>query len=109
MSYLAFEPAGGIVHCAVCRRGGVRRGSGVSHVTAPADADAASTAATAAVSATDPNNIVIAPVHPCEEDASSLSLERAILQDDSHGPLPRALPPIRDPRNILFPRTPTFS
>lgn len=78
MRYLAIEPAGGIVHRAVDRRGGVRRGSGISHVTATADADAdaastaaaaaaaaaSSTATTSAVSAADPNDIVIAPVHP---------------------------------------------
>ncbi|KYM96044.1 hypothetical protein ALC62_13294 [Cyphomyrmex costatus] len=69
MRYLAVEPAGGVVHRAVGRRGGVWRGSRISHVTAHVEADAAATAtATSATSATsttsNSDNIVIAPVHP---------------------------------------------
>lgn len=60
MRYLTVEPAGGIEDGAVGRRDGVWRGSGVSHVTAAAGAAAASVAASAA----DPDDIVIAPVHP---------------------------------------------
>lgn len=60
MRYLSVEPAGGVVHGAVGRRDGVWRGSRVSHVTAAAAAAAASAAASAA----DPDDIVIAPVHP---------------------------------------------
>lgn len=68
------------MHRAVGRRGGVRRGSGISHVTANTDANAhaaatattaAATTATAAASATtsatsaaDSDDVVIAPVHP---------------------------------------------
>lgn len=109
MRYLAVEPSGGVVHRAVGRRGGVWRGSRISHVTAHAEADAASAAAatstastaTAATSATSTtsDNIVIAPVHP--PNAKKTFPVCAIHQDDSHGPLPRALPPIiRDPWSI---------
>lgn len=60
------------MHRAVGRRGGVRRGSGISHVTAHAEAEvdadaataAASSAAASATSAADSDNVVIAPVHP---------------------------------------------
>ncbi|KYN28964.1 hypothetical protein ALC57_01611 [Trachymyrmex cornetzi] len=100
MRYLAVEPAGGVVHGAVGRRGGVRRGSRISHVTAHADAAAAAAAATAtaATSATsttsNSDNIVIAPVHP----PNTKKTFPVLL---CHGPLPRALPPIiRDPWSI---------
>lgn len=76
MRYLTIEPAGGIEHGAVGRRDGVWRGSGVSHVTAAAGAAAASVAASAA----DPDDIVIAPVHPVyrrEGDVSSFILSHA--------------------------------
>jgi len=81
MRYLAVEPSGRIVHDAVRRRGGVRRGSRISHVTADADAAASSAASSAtsaaaaatAVSAADPNDIVIAPVHPAARQTSSVA------------------------------------
>jgi len=90
MRYLAIEPSGRIVHDAMRRRGGVRRGSRISHVTADASAAAstdtsaatsaaaaATAAAAAAVSAADPNDIVIAPVHPAARQTSSVALSRA--------------------------------
>ena len=73
------------MHRAVGRRGGVRRGSGISHVTAHADANAADAATAAAATATatisttsaptaaataaaaaaaNSDDVVIAPVHP---------------------------------------------
>lgn len=76
MRYLTVEPAGRIEHGAVGRRDGVWRGSGVSHVTAAAGAAAASIPASAA----DPDDIVIAPVHPAyrrEGDVSSFILSHA--------------------------------
>jgi len=86
MRYLAVEPSRRIVHDAVRRRGGVRRGSWISHVTADASAAAstatsaatsAAAAAATAVSAADPNDIVIAPVHPAARQTSSVALSRA--------------------------------
>lgn len=111
MRYLAVEPAGGVVHRAVGRRGGVWRGSGVSHVAAhAADADAAAAAAAAAAPATsaaDPDDVVIAPVHPpCREKDPSLSA-REPPGRFSHGPLPHALPPII-PRASPLLRRPRF-
>lgn len=85
MRYLRVEPAGGVVHGAVGRRDGVWRGSRVSHVTAAAAAAAATAAASAAASAADPDDIVIAPVHPAyrrENDVSSLILS-CVQEDDS--------------------------
>lgn len=78
MRYL-IETARRIVYRAVDRQSGVRRGSRISHVTAAADTDDAAGSAATATSAADPNDIVIAPVHPAAKKTSGLpsSLSRA--------------------------------